>query len=630
MYKYFENFRLKTIILTAVLSFCFVIFAFTIVYLGINVRNQTKKNSKIIVDQYTKGFAVEIQGLCNEALGVTRTLVNAVSENKDFTINEINPNAKTILSKTLLNNPDFLSVWFDWEVNVINPSYNKKNGRISNILFLSGGKVNFKREIMDTTNEDLKSAYYDIKNTGKEIMGDPYYDDNTEGLKGILMVSPSVPIMFNGKFQGMVGIDLDMRHIQNIVKKIKPFEQSTAYLLSPNNIIVAHTDEAYYNKNLLDNKERKNSFGEALVSIKQNKQNSFIYKNEKGEEIYVSLIPLNIGRDNEIWALGTETPISSVLEESNRIFFRTIVIGIIGILILCVILYFILDIITKRLHTAIKYSETIAKGDLTNQIEVNGKNEIAELATALNQMSKKLKTVVSNISKSSDSIKNASDEITIYSSELLQGSSSQAVSVEQALASIEEMASNILSNLENVKETEIIAEKSLVAVKNGSQSAKKSANSIHQIVEKVSLIQEISKQTNILSLNAAIEAARAGEHGKGFAVVANEVKALANHAQEAAEQINELSENGVNISSQAEQDLWNLLPEIEKTALLLKEIVNANIEESQGAEQIQNVVHELNKIAQKNAQVSEELNNKAENLTNEAFRLKEIIKIFKI
>jgi len=630
MYKYFQNFRLKTLILSAVLFFCFIIFAFTIVYLGINVRNHTKEDSKTIVDQYTKSYAVEIQGLFNEALGVIRTLIDAVSENKDITIDEINPTAKSILTRTLLNNPDFLSVWFDWEISAINPNYNKKNGRISNILLLAGGKVSFEREIKDTTNQDLTSAYYDIKNSGKEIMGDPYYDDNTEGLKGILMVSPSVPIMENGKFQGMVGVDIDMRHIQKIVKSIKPFEQSIAYLLSPNNIFVAHTEEQNYNRNLLDNNERKNSFTEALLKIKQNKPSAFIYKNEKGEEIYASLIPLIIGRDNEIWALGTETPISSVLEESNSIFLSTIIIGMIGIIILCVILYFILDIITKRLHAAIKYSENIAKGDLTIQMEMSGNNEISQLAGALNLMSVNLKTVVHNISNSSESIKNASDEITNFSSELLKGSSSQAVSVEQALASIEEMASNILSNLDNVKQTEIIAEKSLVAVKNGSQSAKKSANSIHQIVEKVSLIQEISKQTNILSLNAAIEAARAGEHGKGFAVVANEVKALANHAQEAAEQINELSENGVNISSQAEQDLWNLLPEIEKTALFLKEIVNANIEESQGVEQIQNVVHELNNIAQKNAQFSEELNTKAEHLSNEAFRLKELIKIFKI
>jgi methyl-accepting chemotaxis protein len=630
MTKYFENFSLRSIILAAVLFFSFLIFLFTILYLGFNVREHTKEDSKIIVDRYTKSYALEIKGLCNEAVSITRTLVDAIIVNKDLNIHEINPQAKELINKTLLNNPDFISVWFDWEIVAIDPTYSKKNGRISNMVFRPSGEIIFERELRDTTDMDITSAYYDIKNTGKEIMGEPYYDEGTEGLKGMLLVSPTVPIMQNGTFLGMVGVDLNMKHIQEIVKTIKPFEKSEAYLLSPKNAIVGHSDESLHFKNFFDNAERKNAFGEAIKTINQNKEISFIYYNTKGEETYVSLVPINIGRDNEIWTLGTETPIKSVLLESNKVFYRTITIGFFGILILCAILYFLLKAVTTQLYQAIDYSQTIAKGDLSNHIEITGKNEIAKLGDALNQMANNLKNVVSNISGSSSSINQVSNEIAQYSSELLQGSSSQAVSIEEVLASIEEMTSNILNNSDNAKQTEVIAEKALAAVKTGSQSAKLTADAIHKIVEKISLIQEISKQTNILAINAAIEAARAGEHGRGFAVVANEVKILADHAREAAEQINDLSANSVSISFKSEQELSSLVPEIEKTAQLVREIVNANVEESQGATQVQNVIQQLNTIAQKNSHVSEELNIKAQNLTGEANRLKEIIKIFKI
>ncbi len=630
MTNYFENFSLRSIILAAVLFFSFLIFLFTMLYLGFNVREQTKEDSKMIVDRYTKSYALEINGLCNEAVSITRTLVDAIKVNKDLNVDEINPQAKELITKTLLNNPDFISVWFDWEIVVLDPTYSKQNGRISNMVFRPTGEIIFERELRDTTDMDISSAYYDIKNSGKEIMGEPYFDEGTEGLKGMLLVSPTVPIMQNGTFQGMVGVDLNMKHIQEIVKSIKPFEKSEAYLLSPQNVIVGHSDETFHFKNFFDNAERKNAFAEALKTINQNKENSFIYYNTKGEETYVSLVPINIGRDNEIWTLGTETPIKSVLQKSNKVFYRTITIGFFGILILCVILYFILKAVTTKLYQAIDYSHTIAKGDLSNQIEITGKNEIAKLGDSLNQMANNLKNVVSNISGSSNSINQVSNEIAQYSSELLQGSSSQAVSIEEVLASIEEMTSNILNNSDNAKQTEVIAEKALAAVKSGSQSAKLTADAIYKIVEKISLIQEISKQTNILAINAAIEAARAGEHGRGFAVVANEVKILADHAREAAEQINQLSADSVSISFRSEQELSSLVPEIEKTAQLVREIVNANVEESQGATQVQNVIQQLNTIAQENSHVSEELNIKAQNLTSEANRLKDIIKIFKI
>ncbi|MFN8257615.1 MAG: methyl-accepting chemotaxis protein [Bacteroidales bacterium] len=630
MYKILENFSLRKIIIVAVFVLSAVVFFITILSLSIYVKNATKNDSIAIIEGYTKGYSMQIQGICNGAMDITRTLVEVVRQNKDTDEAEMNPEVKTIFTKMLHTYPEFLSVWYDWELSAVRKNYSLKNGRISNLLMLKNGSVYIEREIKDTTNEEIKSAYYDIKNSGKEIMGEPYFDENTNELKDILLVSPSVPVMENGKFEGMVGVDLNMRHIQDLVKKIKPFEKSISYLLSPENVFVGHTYDTLINKSLYEKSARKEPFEKAMLEIKNTRNVSFEYKNENGEDMFVCLFPVSIGRDNEIWALGTETPVKYVLSESQNAFIKSIVFGIAGIVILCVILYYILRIVTNRLYQAIEYSQKIASGDLSAHIKIEGKNEIALLAGSLNQMADNLKGVVSNISLSSDAINDISSNITAFSGDLMQGSSKQAVSVEEVLASVEEMSANIMNNSENAVQTEAFAEKALLAVKKGSQSAKLTAEAIYMIAEKISVIHEISKQTNILSLNAAIEAARAGDHGKGFAVVANEVKVLADHAREAAEQINELSANGVSISYQAEQDLTKLLPEIEKTAQLVREIVSANIEESHGASQVQSVVNDLNNIAQKNSHVSEELNTKAELLLGEAQRLKGIIKTFKI
>jgi methyl-accepting chemotaxis protein len=239
------------------------------------------------------------------------------------------------------------------------------------------------------------------------------------------------------------------------------------------------------------------------------------------------------------------------------------------------------------LKWAVEHSQKISEGDLTSRIEIEGTNEIGVLANSLNKMALQLKNIVGGLTNSSELINSASTEIIDVSTKISKSSSNQAASVEQVMASIEEMTSNIHSNSDNAKETESIAEKALNGIRNGSNSAHTTANSINKIAEKISIIHEISSQTNILALNAAVEAARAGEHGKGFAVVANEVKKLAEKAQAAASEINVLSDDGVKISHAAEKELSTLLPEIEKTAQLVRDIANANLEQSHGATEIQ-------------------------------------------
>ncbi len=631
MYRFLANLRLRNLILVAVISFSVFIFAFTIIYLSIKVRSNAKVDSMAIVDRYTQSYASEIKGNFNEVMSITRTLAKAFIENQDENLAELNPSNKNILLNAVNSNPNFISVWFDWEIREIDPSFQLRNGRIANIAFKIGDNISIDRKIMDTTNQVIEGDYYYLRETKKEMMGEPYYDEITPELKGILMLSPMVPLILNDHFAGVVGIDLDMRKVQEVVKSIKPFEHSIAYLGSPKNMIVAHTYPENYNKNLLEvYSAHKEILEEAIQKINADIPFSFIYNNEIGEEIYVSMFPMKIGRDNEIWTRATETPLKEITAKSNSMFIYTILIGLAGILLLALIIFYILGNIFEKLKIAIRHSERIAGGDLTSKVEVIGQNEIANLGNSLNQMTDKLKSIVSGIISFSNVINNSSKEINNFSTEISQSSSNQAASVEQVMASIEEMTSNILTNSDNAKQTEIIAEKALKGITTGSHSAKQTAESISQIAENITIIEEISQQTNILSLNAAVEAARAGNNGKGFAVVASEVKKLAEKTQIAAKKITELSSNGVHIADLAEKELMLLLPDIEKTTQLIAEIATANAEQGHGATQIQNVIQELNDIAQKNALHSEQLYNKAKDLMSQAEQLRKMINFFKI
>lgn len=310
---------------------------------------------------------------------------------------------------------------------------------------------------------------------------------------------------------------------------------------------------------------------------------------------------------------------------------RLIVSFSIGAILLGLLLsYVITRSITVPVNKTLKLAQTVASGDLSMEIDVDQKDEIGEMVEAIKQMMGNLREVLSAVQTAIGNVVSGTQEMSSSAEELSQGASEQAASVEEISSSIEEMTSNARQNSDNSAHTETIATKVSGEMKIGSKAVLETVDAMKNIASKISIVQEIARQTDLLALNAAIEAARAGEHGRGFAVVASEVRKLAERSQLAAKEISNLSVSTVKISSEAGNLLNKVTPEIDKTAELVQEISAASNEQTLGAQQINKAVQQLDQVVQQNATASEELAATAEELNAQAERMKEIIAFFKL
>lgn len=389
--------------------------------------------------------------------------------------------------------------------------------------------------------------------------------------------------------------------------------------------------------------------------------------------------------ENDAWKMSGDSSVSvsNIISLSKYIIVASLLIGLIIAIILALI---ITRAITGPLNKGVKFAEIVAEGDLTQQIDVDQKDEIGQLADALNKMVSKTAEVLAGIQQSSDQVAASSEQLSASAQNMASGATEQAANLEETTASIEELSASIQQNANNAQSTNKIAQSTAESMDNiakltvesknicddtvtlaiqGGATVQSMISSMNQIAnyskkigDIITVINEIADQTNLLALNAAIEAARAGEMGKGFAVVAVEVRKLAERSQLAAKEISQMiSESiqqiqggvvlagesgqslekivsGVNKVSDSIQTVTNSsqqqLERIRETARLVQEIASYCEEQAQGVEQINKAVVQLDQVTQENSATSEESASASEELSAQAVMLQEMVSRFKL
>ncbi|WP_072621688.1 methyl-accepting chemotaxis protein [Spirulina major] len=286
--------------------------------------------------------------------------------------------------------------------------------------------------------------------------------------------------------------------------------------------------------------------------------------------------------------------------------------------------------ITRSLREAIALNDRLASGDLNVSIGTNRQDEIGQLLTSMDRMVRQLQGIVSRVKLSSEAVFARSQGMSASATQMSSGAAEQAAATQQASKSIEHMIETIQANTNHAEETQAIASQAATDAETTRHAILAVIEVMHTIIQKISVVEEIAVQTNMLALNASIEAARSQDGTNGFKVVALEIRKLAERTRNAAADINQLAGSSVSSVSQAETMLNQLMPSIQNTATFVQKISNGSREQLQGSTQINQAIGQLDLVTQQNSEVASMLFRTAQDLAEQATELQAAIAFFQI
>ncbi len=513
-------------------------------------------------------------------------------------------------------------------------------------------------------------AYFQDGMAGKTSISKPVASRST----GNPIFVAGIPVEANGKVIGVIFAAVDLSGFSEVfIDPLKIGKEGYGFVTDKDGVLIAHPDK----QRILKVNTRDYAIGKEMMKT-QNAGKVVSYELNGEEKILVFGIEPYTG-----WTIGvTASPediYSSVITVRNVNLYSTLVLAV----VVALFLFLLVSPIVKTLKRGVSFATAVKEGDTSQRLDLTRSDELGDLSRALNEMAdsmseraelvekvaqgdltvhvnlssekdtlgqalqsmlKNLNQMMAEVSMASERVNAGSTEIAGASQSLSQGGSESAASLEEITSSVTEMASQSSSNAENARQARELSTSAQKYAGEGNERMKEMVRAMAKIQDSsqniskiIKTIDEIAFQTNLLALNAAVEAARAGQHGKGFAVVAEEVRNLAARSAKAARETAELIEGsadltaeGSTIAGQTAEELENIVNEVNKVNDLVAEIAIVSEEQAEGVRQVNIGLEQIDRVTQQNMAMAEESAASAEELSGQAERLQEMLKRFRL
>ncbi len=379
--------RIRTKILLSVFLSSFFIFSGIIASISYSYYRDTLEEAKRVTDGLGKEYANLLAAKFRSDMSVVRTLAQSFKGYKYIESDTRDSIYSEMIRNVLVPNKDYLAVWISWELNATMEGYTAPYGRrrvlwyrnYIPLLQKSGNILNY----IDTVNlegDTPGSIYTDVKNNPSDLITSPYRDGRNGDT--ILVMSIGTPIMDENKFVGLIGNDLALTNFNEINKKIKPYKNSFAFIISNEGRIIAHKDSLLINEKISNYIPDLDTVYDISGHISRGEKLSFINKDKNGKNWYHSYVPVNSGKTNNNWSLCIVSPTEEMLEGFvSRFYINIIALGA-GLILLFILTTILSHNISRPL---IRISNLLRKLNKGNSKELHllankQKAEIGQIA----------------------------------------------------------------------------------------------------------------------------------------------------------------------------------------------------------------------------------------------------------